>query len=290
MICNSEIGHKGRLGNALFQYAAVKGLAKLTNSVAVLHEDTYNRVWHEQECGLKYFKIKSHFISNSEFSQFTNTFYPNETIIPYNGRGFDSTFLIQPSNTLIFGHFENMKYFENVENEIREEYELIDIIKNEGSYELNKIISNYPKDTKIISIHLRLGDNNSINKPEISNKSSWIHTYIKNALEQFSLIKNKVFICFTGGARTSINDNSDMEFFQSFIKQYISNDIFFVSNNYIIDFSMLTQSDHIIILTFSTFIWWAAYLNNNKDKKIIVPKNDFFAKGTQFWHKDFIQL
>jgi len=286
MICNPEIGHKGRLGNALFQYAAVKGLAKLTNSITVLPEDIYNRVWHEQECALKYFKIKSKFISNTEFSKFTNTFYANETI----PRQFDSTFLIQPQNTLIFGHFEHIKYFENVEDEIREEYELVDSIKNEGLAILTNIKNNYPNDTQIIAIHLRLGDANSINKPEISDKSSWIHTYIKDALKQFDSIKNKVFICFTGGARTSINDNSDMEFFQSFIKQYISNDIYFVSNNYIIDFSMITQSDHIIILAFSTFIWWAAYLNNNKDKKIIVPKNDFFAKGTEFWHKDFIKL
>jgi len=288
-VCNPEIGYLGRLGNCLFQYAAVKSLAKITNSLAALPEDIYNRVWHEQMCGLKYFKIKAKLIPNSELSIIANTFRP-----PKNGwlwENFDSNFLNQPANTLLYGQYEHTKYFENVQDEIREEYQLIDSIKNEGLSKLNSIKEKYPKDVKIIGIHFRLGDDIDKIKSEYEDKTSWIYKYMKHALEQFSDIENKVFVCFTGGSRSATTDEADVHLFKDFMKDYKSNDFYFESNDFIIDFSMMTQVDHLIIMRHSTFGWWASYLNSNPEKKIFIPKNDPMMKNAEIWtYKDFIEL
>ena len=288
MICHPKLGHFGRLGNCLFEYAAVKGLAKLKNSIPVIPEDIYNRIHHEQICGLKYFKVNVTLISDSQVSSIINKFCPDDngsSLVP-----FDSNFLNQHADTLLYGHYENTKYFEHIEDEIRKEYQLIDSVKNEGLLRLSNIKEKYPKDTKLIGIHFRLGDD-ILMKAFCADKTSWIYTYIKNALDQFINIKNKAFVCFTGGARTATNDETDVSFFKEFIKEYSTSDFYFESNDFIIDFSMMTQVDDLIIMRHSTFVWWASYLNNNPDKKIFIPKDDPMMENSEIWtYKNFIPL
>jgi len=288
MICNPEIGNKGRLGNILFQYAAVIGLAKLTDSIPILPSDIDSRSWHSQVCPLKYFKIKRNLAC--DLSNLKNVFIPNESTPPKFARDFDKQFLNQPKNTILIGHFENPNYFKNAEEEIKEQFQLIDSIKQKGSDIINTFRNKFTKNTQIIAIHLRLGDANSVNKPFCEDPNSWLNIFFKTAISKFDDIDDKIFLCFTGGIRDSNNDNSDLIYLENFIKKFIHKDIYFSNNDYIIDFSIITQIDHVIVLTFSTFIWWACFLNNNPNKMIIVPKDEFYAKDTDFWHSSFIKI
>ena len=45
-----SIGVNGRLGNQLFQYAAIKGLAAKIKCIPVLPFGIQNRYWHGQKC------------------------------------------------------------------------------------------------------------------------------------------------------------------------------------------------------------------------------------------------
>ena len=282
MITHPEIGHAGRLGNAMFQYAALKGIARRRGYNPVLLKDIYNRIWDGQLCQLRFFNLKIDYIDDT--SDFNGTFLESSP------RTFDENVnTIQP-NTLLYGHYESYHYFKNIEDEIRSDFELIPHIKQQGTSLLENIKVN--GDTQIIAIHIRLGDYSHVYKDLYSDKSHWIHKFIKDALKEFEHIRNKRFVAFTGGNKQDKQNREDIDFTRDLLSQYIPENQLIMSkgNEPIIDFSMITQANHVIVLTFSTFIWWASFLNKNESKKIIVPKNAMFAKDTDFWHPSFIQI
>jgi hypothetical protein len=282
MITHPNIGHAGRLGNAMFQYSALKGIARKCEYKPVLLKDVHNRIWDGQLCLLRFFNLKIDYID--DISNFNDTFAESSA------REFDDrVYMIQP-NTLIYGHYESYRYFQDIEDEIRSDFELLPEIKSRGSILLENVKTN--SDTQTIAIHIRLGDYSHIYKDLYSNKSHWIHTFIHDALKKFEHIRNKQFIAFTGGNKQDTQDREDIDFTRELLSQYIPENQLFMSqgNEPIIDFSMITQVNHVIVLTFSTFIWWASFLNSSESKKIIVPKNAMFAKDTDFWHPSFIQI
>jgi len=54
--------------------------------------------------------------------------------------------------------------------------------------------------------------------------------------------------------------------------------LFMQGRNDIDDFIMMTLCEHNII-TNSTFSWWAAWLNANKDKVVVTPRQWFGPNG-----------
>jgi hypothetical protein len=279
MLTHPDIGNAGRLGNALFQYAAVKGISKRLGYEPVLLKEVHNRVWDGQKCQLNYFNLDIRYIENSELSIFKYSFSEQTS------RVFDRNIINILPNTFIFGHYENFRYFENVEKEIRKEFTLVPEIQLKGK----EFLQNFEGFTTI-GIHIRLGDYSDIYTSAYSNPSHWIHEFLENAISQFKDISMKRFICFTGGNKQDGQDNKDIDFVKTLITPHISNFTVSTDNPSIVDFSILTQIDHVIVLTFSTFIWWACFLNKNPKKKIIVPKNAMFAENTEFWHSSFIQI
>jgi hypothetical protein len=289
MISHPDIGTHGRLGNALFQYAAIRGLAKLTNTESIIPDNIHTRVHHSQPCQLIYFKLKSKYLPMDDILKIPNKFVETVQV-----GGYDDRFLKLETNILLYGHYENTRYFEHIQNELQNELQLIDEVKDIGKCHLYSYLKDYPTDTKIIGIHMRLGDKSYVYKEEVSNPNSRIHKYLETAVKQFEDIPNKIFICFTGGSRdTNCNTNEDTLFCKTFLNSnsYFNNNLFFSENNEtIVDFSMLNQVDHMIILSHSTFSWWAGFLSKDPNRKVIVPKEDYFVKDNSFWHPSFIQL
>jgi len=314
MITNSEIGIRGRLGNVLFQYAAMKGLAALNGSFVILPSNINERNHHGQQCLLKYFKIDALYVPPDMIPKIcTHKFFDGE-----NPRIFKPDFLTLPQNTNLIGHYENIKYFEHIESDIKREFQLVDEIKEIGKIKLQEFLRGniitkddninptrgniitkddninptrgYPSGTEIIAIHVRLGD--GIDTYGVEYQQPWMDQYLKNAISSFDDIQNKIFICFTGGTRYNgdISEKSEIKYCEEYLGKYIKNDLFFsCGNSSIVDFSMLTQANHVIVLVFRTFIWWAGF-TNQMGGKIIVPKNAKFAVGTDYWYRSFIQL
>ena len=67
MVTSIDIGENGRLGNQLFQYAAVKALALENNYDCVL-PDLSKKTWHGQDCLLSNFNLECNFSDNINYS------------------------------------------------------------------------------------------------------------------------------------------------------------------------------------------------------------------------------
>ena len=82
--------------------------------------------------------------------------------------------------------------------------------------------------------------------------------YFQSAAARF---QNAVFLIFS-------DTNQDIEWCKENLD--IKNAVY-IHNEDLIDFKMMQFSDHNIISN-SSFSWWAAWLNNNPQKRIISPK------------------
>jgi hypothetical protein len=81
--------------------------------------------------------------------------------------------------------------------------------------------------------------------------------------------KQVTFLVFAGGSRE--NKQEDPFFMKDFDDRFI----LCSSDDTIKDFSRMISCDNNICCHLTTFGWWAAYLNENEDKKVFIPKNYF---------------
>ena len=114
MVTFKKIGEMGRLGNQLFQYAAIRSLA-LKNGYNFKLPNISKKTFHGQAHILDNFNINKNYLTF-----FEKLFIVNNYIEP-NWRKIDPNFFNIKDNTSISGYFQSMFYFENC----------IDIIKKE---------------------------------------------------------------------------------------------------------------------------------------------------------------
>ena len=133
MISFNNIGYMGKLGNQMFQYAAVKGIA------------THKGYWYSVPL-------------NTSLSQCFNIpeTLPNNNNVVVNIEKFEfdaDLFNTCPDDVDVCGYFQSEKYFKHIEQQIRQDFTFHDRILEEClSYKNNF------KHTKIISLHIRRGD------------------------------------------------------------------------------------------------------------------------------------
>ena len=64
-------------------------------------------------------------------------------------------------------------------------------------------------------------------------------------------------------------------------------------NNEILDFTLITMCDNVVISN-SSFSWWGSYLNNNENKTIIAPYKWFGSQGPKdtqdIYNKEWVVL
>lgn len=153
-------------------------------------------------------------------------------------------------NLLLDGYFQSEKYFKPQEDKIRELFYIDD-----------KIFDNSEITT---SVHIRRGD---------YQKFSNFHRVLD--LEYYHTAINRI------GGGNFLFFSDDIEWAK---KTFVSKNFFFSENsNELDDFYLMSKCKNNIIAN-SSFSWWAAYLNKNKNKTIISPKQEnwFGVDG----HKD----
>ncbi|MDB5150053.1 MAG: hypothetical protein JWQ57_4073 [Mucilaginibacter sp.] len=238
----------GRLGNQIFQYAFAVAASKNLNTCYFIDDsDVVNYV-------ALYFKKLSFTDNKIIRKSFLKLNIKPSKIINQTGYEKNELILQQITDNCFYsGYFQSTVYFENIERY------LIDKITIKKEYQ-DLFKSKFPiVHKKILAIHFRLKDYLEWGNDELGGVNLTLpDSYYYNALDQIPNIEDYTIIVVT----------DDSKSVQTRIPA-IKNKIVF-SESEILDFQLLLNAD-ILIISNSSFAWWAAYLNPN-NPKIFAPK------------------
>lgn len=274
MITFHKLGKYGRLGNQLFQYAALKSLA-LKNSYEVKIPKMSGRSIHGQISPLEKFNI------NCETLQQTDVKYIKSIYVEPDWKRPDYNFFNLPDGVSIEGYFQSTFYFNEFKDQIKKELTPKDVYLKEGRSYIENLKSEYPNH-QIVSIHIRRGDNLLNNQQGLIDAfkpGGVFETYMRKALDIFEHFQVK-FLVFTGGARGDENNNDDIRW----CKEFFGDDDRFIyseGQSQMIDFTRIMHCDHNILSHASSFGWWAAYQNVSLSAMKVAP---------EFYHPDHLTL
>jgi hypothetical protein len=243
MLAFNHLGTLGRLGNQMFQYAALRGLAANRGYDFCIPPSKFQNEWTSHQL-FEVFELYHLPKKNITYLDMGHAPVVNEKQFHFD----ELLFRQCPNDVSIFGFFQTEKYFKHIENSIRE-----DFIFKEHILEPCKEISQSFDNP--VSLHVRRTDylKNSDNHYNLQ------LDYYEEALENF---KDRQVIIFS----------DDPDWCKS--QKLFSDDRFLVSESgdNKIDLCLMTFcTDHIIAN--SSFSWWGAWLANGK--KVIAPSNWF---------------
>jgi hypothetical protein len=257
MITFNEIGKHGRLGNQLFQIAILKVISEKTKYQIALPQNTFDRTHHNQRNLLKYFKLPS--INYTDFN-------PQNGYNEQSNWHFDPEIFNIPDNTNMYGYFQNAKYYNDYQNILIKEFEMVDSLENFATSYLSQFSG------PTVSLHVRRGDYSDGSTPNgwtnNFNEGSILKKYYSAAL---SLIpKNSTIFLFTGGSRY----NTTQQDYEWCMHYFNDKRIIFMQNFSDIQcFALMKSCTYNITSFVSSFTWWTAFLNKNNN--VITPYNYF---------------
>ena len=271
MLTFNKLGKSGRLGNQMFQYAALRGIAanrgfdwgippKGTSGV-----DEYG--CENNYCMFETFKMTGateehqHISENSQWAIWKE-FHFNEEL-----------FNKCPDNVNLDGYFQTEKYFKNIDKEIREDFQFQDEI-----YHPCKEMIDSLGDGRKIFLHIRRGDPKLpwayVNLEAAHPVCTW--DYYDKALKEFP--DDIPVVVFSD----VIDWCKEQEFFKPdrFIMSETTDEFADGQRVPWTDLCLMTLCTDAIIAN-SSFSWWGAWLISNPNKKVIAPKKWF---GKQYDH------
>ena len=270
MITFPNIGYIGRLGNQMFQYAALVSISRLSNDYCTLMSSNLELY----KCFNIPTKISSYY-NNQTLSP--NNFKPSDDFVfgikadhSAYGQLFstktDQEFLKKDfKDKSITGFFQSYKYFENIENELRYHFQFRKKYSKICNYYINALQINEP----LISLHIRRTD--YLNSSVLNNLNL---NYYEDALSYYdSQLPVLIF-------------SDDYKWCEE--QSIFQNNRFTIikTNNTYVDLCLMSKCDYHIIAN-SSFSWWGSWLA--KSKKTISPKK-WFSSDYNFLDSDELRL
>jgi len=234
----NSLGNMGHLGNQMFQYASLKGIATSNKTQFIIPpKDHFGKSYSALS------KLDDCFNLNcvraiSNFKQYVeDEFSFNHNLM----NGIEEDLDLK-------GYFQSEKYFKHIKNDIKKDFKFVDSILDECL----EIKESFGEQSPIISLHIRRGDYTTCEDyhPTVS------LDYCKTALSKLPDVSVIIF-------------SDDPEWCLS--QSLFDGDRFMVShsNTPYFDMCLMTLCDYHIIAN-SSFSWWGAWLA--KSEKVIAPK------------------
>lgn len=256
MITMNEIGLNGRLGNQMFQYAALLGIARKNNfKYGINYSNDFNLkledIPEDIHINQKILTLSRLFKLSAEDSSHINL----PTIAEPHLHFCEELFQIK-DNVNLHGYFQTEKYFNHIKKEIVLEYTFPEHLLAKAQVLLGPFL-----DKEIVSVHFRRSD--YLNLKDYYNTD--LDDYYKKAFQLFSG-KKYTFLLFS----------DDLEYL---IANFEGQNKFKIckAKNQFLELALMSLCHHNIIAN-SSFSWWGSWLNQNPNKKVIAPK-DWFNFG-----------
>ena len=263
----------GGLGNQLFQYALAKNISIKHNTEVVIDVSLYeNYTLHEYS--LTPFNFSQKIMKDAQLAFFRQKerkgiFYFYDGIlrkihqpkIVIEKQFNNSVITDSLKNTYLYGYWQTEKYFWDIKDILLEEFKITVPLAGK-----NKELANRISNVNAVSLHIRRAN-------YITNKDTFqIHgvcslDYYDEAMKYIaSKVTDPVFFVFS----------DDFEWVKENLKIPYEN-VFVDHNDAKTDYEdlrLMNLCNHNIIAN-STFSWWGAWLNLNKEKIVIAPKKWF---------------
>lgn len=253
----------GGLGNQMFQYAIAKAIAIHNNDEFKLDISAYKNYKLHNGYRLNLFNIEENMASIDELHEYRGYnnklckilnkigLYKKDSLYKEKERTIFDKNVFSLQNAYLDGYWQNEKYFIGIRDIILEDFKTKKELTKRAKEYLYKI-----ENTQSISLHVRRGD--YLKHPEIGVLSL---EYYKNAVNYIlTEVKNPIFYVFSNDLQWCLENFS-----------FIENKVFVENTTEIDDITLMTKCKHNIVAN-SSFSWWGAWLNQNKNKMVIAPK------------------
>ena len=242
MISFNQLGNFGRLGNQMFQYSSLLGIANYHSyQIAIPPSEVFGAndalVRNSKSSIYDCFEVKSDYVGVQNLPTI------NERSFQFDQKLFETC----PDNVNLHGYFQTEKYFKHIRSELKDIFSF--------SNEVKKKCKKYLLESKDkISIHIRRTD--FLNLQHVHNICSI--DYYSRALDILES-KNKTCYVFSD----DLSWCREQALFQK-------ENVVFVDEDVYICLYLMTLCDYHILAN-SSFSWWGTWLSNSK--QVIAPKN-----------------
>lgn len=171
-------------------------------------------------------------------------------------------------NKYITGRFQSEKYFSGISEDIKAELEIVNGVGEE--------CKKYGKEIELfgdsaVALHIRRGD---YLKEENRGMMVCTSYYYENAMRQVTrLVKNPVFVIFTDSQKDLQWIRNNFMFLEGYKVIYPQKEYSAIE-----DFWLMTKCYH-YVLSNSSFSWWAQFLSNNNNNKIVIAPDRWNLDG-----------
>lgn len=281
----------GGLGNQLFQYAMGRRLAARHHTELLLDVTSFgvNGVETRPEAlqafnrrfQLSHFRTTARLATSEEIALLKDDYWRATTrdrlvrrlrkIVPMwrwkpshireGGYRFNPAMLELPDGVFLQGFWQGEKYFADVAETIRAEFQLRDETITVRARDLVERLR--ARHGCVVAVQVRRGDNayahEVLGKTKITTSAPVGTSYLKTAMRRFG--DDACFLVFS-------DTPADIEWCRRNIQG--RNVEYSDAQSDLLDFTAMSQCDHNIIGN-STFGWWAAWLNQRPGRKVIAP-------------------
>jgi hypothetical protein len=255
MISFERLGYFGRLGNQMFQYAALIGFATHSNQKWGIPKRNSEEI---EIGGLGY---KERFVLNDMFDLNYETEITPQFNFMENG-----TLVSLPENTNIHGYFQNSDYFEHCKDIVRKEFSFKDTIKDKVQHFVDSLNVD-----GLVSVHVRRGDYVTLSDCHPPQSKE----YYLRGMSEFE-------------DKTPLIISDDIEW----CKETFGNDYSYSEMDDMYEDMCLMSLCDAHVLSNSSFSWWGAWLGGGPS---VAPKKWFGRNHPNFndvsiYEKDWILI
>jgi hypothetical protein len=260
MITFGQIGYMGRLGNQMFQFASLLGIAQkrgfearfpIENSFRLQGSGPFDPSIGRNmlvkcdlldcfDIDLVYFIPERHIVN--DFNYYERIF------------GYNTEVEEVQDGTCFYGYFQTEKYFKDVRDLILAQFTFKQSIRETAEVYMKSLREKY-NDSPIVSIHVRRGD--YVMFPDHHPTCS--KEYYTNAISKFcDEFPESRYLVFSDDIDWCRNEFGGDRFIVCDLKDAY------------IELCCMVLCDHHIIAN-SSFSWWGAWLNKSENKKVVAP-------------------